>query len=387
MATPNIRSLPRRICPSYRSLTGFGPGPPQTEVVLRTPGSPAALVPSIRTAVEKLNSENVIFETKPMEDIVAESLAARRFSMILLSVFAALALLLSSIGIYGVISYVVGQRTHEIGIRMALGAQRGDVLRLMLGEGMRMALIGVAIGATVALGLTHIMVQDAVSRQRHRSGDVRLRGDRSQRGGTRRLLHPGAPRHARGSDSGTSLRINRSLRMGNLLQDIRFGLRTLGKNPGFAIVAVLTLALGIGANAAIFSLTDQVLLRLLPVERPQELVVLHSPGKAHGRTWNDIEGGQSFSYPMYKDLRDRNEVFSGLLARYHVQVSVAGQGQSQLAEGELVSGNYFEVLGVRPCAGASAKRTGRNRAGRKSRHSAQLRLLGAPFRQRPKHFE
>jgi predicted permease len=139
--------------------------------------------------------------------------------------------------------------------------------------------------------------------------------------------------------------------MGNLLQDVRFGLRTLAKNPGFTLVAVLTLALGIGANAAIFSLTDQVLLRLLPVDRPQELVVLHSPGKAHGRTWNDIDGGQSFSYRMYKDLRDRNEVFTGLLARYHVQVSVAGQGQSQLAEGELVSGNYFEVLGVRPSLG------------------------------------
>ena len=122
----------------------FWAGPPQTEVVLRTKGSPAAMVPAIRQAVEKLNGENVIFETKPMEEIVAESLAARRFSMILLSVFAALALLLSSIGIYGVISYVVGQRTHEIGIRMALGAQRGDVLRLMLGEGMKMALIGVA---------------------------------------------------------------------------------------------------------------------------------------------------------------------------------------------------------------------------------------------------
>jgi predicted permease len=139
--------------------------------------------------------------------------------------------------------------------------------------------------------------------------------------------------------------------MGNLLQDVRFGLRTLAKNPGFTLVAVLTLALGIGANAAIFSLTDQVLLRLLPVERPQELVVLHSPGKAHGRTWNDIEGGQSFSYPMYKDLRVRNEVFTGLLGRYQVQVSVAGQGQSQLAEGELVTGNYFQVLGVRPSLG------------------------------------
>jgi predicted permease len=139
--------------------------------------------------------------------------------------------------------------------------------------------------------------------------------------------------------------------MENLLQDIRFGLRTLGKNPGFTLVAILTLALGIGANAAIFSLTDQVLLRLLPVERPRELVVLSSPGVGHGRIWSDIEGGPSFSYPMYKDLRDRNEVFTGLLARYHLQVNVAGEGQSQLAEGELVTGNYFQVLGVRPFLG------------------------------------
>jgi ABC-type antimicrobial peptide transport system permease subunit len=92
-----------------------------------------------------------------MEEVVADSLAARRFSMILLGVFAALALLLSSIGIYGVISYVVGQRTHEIGIRMALGAQRSHVLRLMLGEGMKMALVGVAIGIAAALGLTQLM--------------------------------------------------------------------------------------------------------------------------------------------------------------------------------------------------------------------------------------
>jgi predicted permease len=139
--------------------------------------------------------------------------------------------------------------------------------------------------------------------------------------------------------------------MDNLLQDIRFALRTLGKNPGFTLVAVLTLALGIGANAAIFSLTDQVLLRLLPVERPRELVVLTSPGPNHGRVRTDIEGGPSFSFPMYKDLRDRNEVLAGLLASFYVQVSVAGQGQSQLANGMLVSGNYFQVLGVQPVLG------------------------------------
>jgi len=104
-----------------------------------------------------MNGENVMYAIKPMEEVVADSLAARRFSMILLGVFAALALLLSSIGIYGVISYVVGQRTHEIGIRMALGAQRGHVLTLMLGEGMKMALVGVAIGIAAALGLTRLM--------------------------------------------------------------------------------------------------------------------------------------------------------------------------------------------------------------------------------------
>jgi predicted permease len=135
----------------------FWIGPPQSMVVLRTKGSPAAMLPAVREAVERMNGENVIFAPKSLEQIVAESLSDRRFSMILLGVFAALALLLSSIGIYGVISYVVGQRTHEIGIRMALGAQRSHVLRLMLGEGMKMALVGVAIGMAAALGLTQLM--------------------------------------------------------------------------------------------------------------------------------------------------------------------------------------------------------------------------------------
>ena len=139
--------------------------------------------------------------------------------------------------------------------------------------------------------------------------------------------------------------------MGQLVQDVKFAIRMLAKNPGFAAIAVLTLALGIGANTAIFSLTDQVLLRLLPVERPQELVVLRSPGPVGGSVRSDGDSSASFSYPMYKNLRDQSSVFSGLLARFAVQVSVAGQGQTELANGELVTGNYFEVLGVRPALG------------------------------------
>ncbi|HEX2775569.1 MAG TPA: ABC transporter permease [Candidatus Acidoferrales bacterium] len=139
--------------------------------------------------------------------------------------------------------------------------------------------------------------------------------------------------------------------MGALLQDARYAFRMLAKSPGFTLVAILTLALGIGANAAIFSVTDQVLLRLLPVQKPEELVVLRSPGPNPGRNWSDGDVGVAFSYPMYKDLRDHNPVFSGLLARFAIQASVSGQGQTELAKGELVSGNYFEVLGVRSALG------------------------------------
>jgi predicted permease len=134
-------------------------GPPQAGVVLRSAGSPLGMLGAVREAIVKLNSQNVMYEARTMEAIIAESLAARRFSMILLGVFATLALLLSSIGIYGVISYVVGQRTREIGIRIALGAQRSTVLWLMLGEGMKMAMTGVVVGIVAAAGLTRLMSQ------------------------------------------------------------------------------------------------------------------------------------------------------------------------------------------------------------------------------------
>src|SRR5262249_19336212 len=104
-----------------------------------------------------LSSDGVIYEVHAMEGIISDTLAARRFSMAVLAAFAALALLLASIGIYGVIAYVVSQRTHEIGIRMALGAGRGHVLRLVLTQGARLALAGVAIGVVLALALTRLM--------------------------------------------------------------------------------------------------------------------------------------------------------------------------------------------------------------------------------------
>ena len=133
----------------------------------------------------------------------------------------------------------------------------------------------------------------------------------------------------------------------NVWRDLKHAFRVLRKNPGFTCVVVLTLGLGIGANTAIFSLMDQVLLRALPVRDPGALVLLDGPGAFRGKTFND----QTFSYPMYKDFRDRTEVFSGVLARFPMAVTVVWNGESERVSGDLVSGNYFEVLGVRPAIG------------------------------------
>ena len=141
--------------------------------------------------------------------------------------------------------------------------------------------------------------------------------------------------------------------MNTILQDLRFALRQLRRGPGFALTAVLTLALGIGANTAVFSLLDQALLRSLPVRNPSQLVVLEGTGKLW-QGHSSIHGGDHeayFSYPMYRDLRDRNEVFEGLIATAPASIDLAHNGVAEAARAELVSGNYFTVLGVRPALG------------------------------------
>jgi putative ABC transport system permease protein len=139
--------------------------------------------------------------------------------------------------------------------------------------------------------------------------------------------------------------------MRGLLQDVRHALRLLRKSPAFTAVAVITLALGIGANTAIYSLLDQAMLHSLPVKDPSRLMLLRYSGDYPGHSFTRIDDHFYFSYPMYRDLRDRNSVFSGLLATAWAQVGVQSRGQSEDDNAELVSGNYFDVLGVQPALG------------------------------------
>jgi ABC-type antimicrobial peptide transport system permease subunit len=136
----------------YVSLVSSGVG-----MLVRSAAPVSGLLDSIRHVSAQMSAEQVIYGAQTMEGIIAESLATRRFTVILLAVFAGLALVLASVGIYGVISYVVGQRTQEIGIRMALGAQRKDVLWLVLERGGRLALAGVVLGVFAAFGFTRLM--------------------------------------------------------------------------------------------------------------------------------------------------------------------------------------------------------------------------------------
>ena len=138
---------------TYRQMGFFD----SRDLVVKTDVDPASMAATVRKAVWEIDKDQPVSNIQTMDQILAESIARQRFSMLVLAIFAAVALVLAGVGIYGVMSYSVAQRTHEIGIRMALGAQTGAVLKLAVGYGMKLVIAGIAIGLIAAFALTRVM--------------------------------------------------------------------------------------------------------------------------------------------------------------------------------------------------------------------------------------
>jgi len=147
----DIETRPEMFSPYYQSPLSFA------TFVIRTSGDPELITSSVRGAMQEIDKDLPLYDIKTVDEVISESVAPRRLNMLLLAIFAGLALVLAAVGIYGVISYSVSQRTREIGIRMALGASHSGVLRLVVGEGMILAVIGVAIGLVASFFLTRLM--------------------------------------------------------------------------------------------------------------------------------------------------------------------------------------------------------------------------------------
>ena len=174
-------------------------------LVVRVPGDPMAIAGPVRQMIRELDPALPVSGIRPMTDVVATALATPRLTGFLLGTFATIASALAVVGLYGVLSYLVARRTHEIGIRMAMGANRGQVLGLIVRRGVALAAIGIVIGLAAALSASRLVQRAALRRHGHRSGDLRAGPAGAAAGGGGGQPGPGTARRAGQSAGGTEV--------------------------------------------------------------------------------------------------------------------------------------------------------------------------------------
>src|SRR4030095_5418536 len=321
--------------------------------VART-STPGSVVEGIRAEIRRAAPDLPIQSTVTMDEAVAASVAQPRFRMVLLGLFAMTATLIATCGLYGLMAYAVTQRRREIGVRMALGATRRDVLRLVLARALRIVVAGLLVGLAGAAGVTRVLQRflfgvtptdpiafTLVTLLLMAVGLMAawLPARRATRIDPCAALRAEEPPAARWESAPTASMM--------VLRDLSFAWRARRRSPAFAIAAVATTALGIGASTAIFSVANAVLLRPLPYDHPDRLVVVYMDL----RNRNNL--GMPLSTENFFDIRDGSkESFEDMAAFRTVrQVLPGAEGSPEQIRLALVTTNFFRLLGHRVVLG------------------------------------
>jgi hypothetical protein len=338
-------------------------------VVRSSISTPESLSASLREVIRQRDPEQYVGTIQPMTKLVDDAVARRRFNALLTSVFAGVALVLASVGIFGVLNYTVTQRTQEIGLRVALGAQTRDVLRLVLGHGVRLIITGLGIGLIASFALTRVlagMLFGVTPTDPITFATVSLL---LAAVALLACLHPRASRHESRSTASAAIRIvgvlprqesEKGTVMESLFSDFRYAVRNLIKRPGFTAIAVVTLAVGIGANSAIFSAINALLLKPLPIPNQDRVVAIWDKNPSRGVKHDEV------TFPNYFDWRAQNRSFDHLALERWWSTNLTGGDTPERIQGFLVTTNFFDVVGVKPVKGRNFIE-GENEPGKGSR--------------------
>ncbi len=325
-------------------------------VMVRAAGDPASLAIAVARVLHDVDPEVPVGRVQPMAGVLDASLALQRFVMLLLSAFAALAIMLAVVGIYGLISWFVVRSTRDIGVRVALGARPADVMALVLRRGMGPGVRGCVIGLLGAVALTRLLAGllfnvapadplTLVAVTACCSARWRRRHAISRRGGPRGSIRSSPCARSRGAASSGRSDMNR------LMQDIRYAVRGLIKTPAFTLGVVVTLALGIGINAVMFGVVDTLFLRApAGVARPDGIVRVYYQHRS--RSFGDRITGASSTFPSYTDLarrRARSRAGHRLYTTRRRSDWVASPAIQVNAA--VTSFQFFPMLGLRPSLG------------------------------------